>query len=557
MDERNVATEVKDLVQSLATPSSPTPKFILDEVKRTASEIWGTNLKPMVHSRLQFSDRAGYEPEAGVKYGGIRGLVWRWAIAEGLAYNEVQLEMYKWGPHCGLIRCEAGLIELSYSHVWQGLYVHWVVSDIKNHFVKRPTNCRVAIIYEPLKIRPITAGEAKRYALGKAFQLPLWKGLQKFDLFQLTGTTVSAAAITRQMSIAYPDEVSYKEEAHGPRLERDWFRSGDFRGATNYIHSDCTTAVLDAVVSNPYHRRICSDLVEAHQITYCLPERSQGGRIKNVKSSFLQQSGQLMGSMISFPILCCVNAAVLRMSLEISHKRKYTLAEIPGMINGDDILFRGSREDDDVWQAMCPQVGFYESVGKSYLSKDWVQINSRTFDMSMKTPGMAIALKQRGFLNFGVIEGYEKGVSPQDCPSFEDMPLRLSNFWKEFEHLPFGGVERRAKELALTRLTERFEKAKKGGHIPFVPSFTNPVWAGGFGLFAAPFDTDAANLALSYRWIKPALSQYLYEPGSDEEEEDERMETTGSWEQCSWRPLRSENEFLAWRENRLLHKYRD
>jgi len=387
-----------------------------------------------------------------------------------------------------------------------------------------------------------------RYALGKAFQLPLWGGLQSFPLFQLTASTVSAAAVTRQMSIAYPDELSPEGQA-GAGLNRRHFRSGDYRGATNYIHADCTTEVLNAVVRQEDYRRLCRDLVESHDVSYGLPERTQGQK-RAALAVFQQLSGQLMGSMISFPILCCVNAAVLRMSLEISHGRRYSLAELPGLINGDDILFRCSKQDDEVWQMFCPYVGFHESVGKSYISKDWVQINSRTYDMSFSlVPGMAIATKQRGFLNFGVIEGYEKGVDPQDEPSIERLSLRLSGFWKEFEHLPSGGVTKRAKELALERLSERFRRAHKEGFLPFVPSFSNPVWAGGFGLFDAPFDVDAANQAMRYRFIKPATVQYLYDPEDNEFE--------GYWDECGWRNKATEQEFVEWHERKQLEKYRD
>jgi len=557
MDLKSVDNELRGLANDLSAAPADLPDEIYEAIRRTAYEIFEVDPVYPVKDNFQISPKAGFEKEAAIKSGGIRGYVWRWAVARNLVNPEIQLDSMKWGPHCGQVIEYRSLLEMKYSLTWRELYTHWKAErDMLGGFSgrRRPTNCRVAVIFEPLKVRPITAGEALRYALGKPMQAYLWRRLQRFPLFQLTGRMVDVYAITQQMSIRYPWEQCKQQrdsESPHPGLTERWFRSGDFKAATNNLNSRATGAILAAIFSpGSEGRDLAEDLVGEHTVHW--KPMSEGTKAQRdvAWNSFLQQQGQLMGSMISFPLLCTVNAAMLRLAVERwlrerGDDRHLSLYQIPALINGDDILFRGSRRLDDIWQELCPQVGFYESIGKSYISKEWVQINSRTFDVSCDlAPGMVVATRQRAFLNFGVIEGYEKGVDPQDEPNLEDISIRLSGFWDEFKNLPAGGVRRRAQELSVERLNDRFTAAYRQNYIPYIPSLSNPTWAGGFGLYEAELDVDAANQALSYIYRRPQLGNFL------------TGEVEGFWERRAWEPL-DRDGFLAWRDQKLLERYRD
>jgi len=348
--------------------------------------------------------------------------------------------------------------------------------------------------------------------------------------------------------------VKCTEGEFDPGLVERWFQSGDFKAATNNLNSIATATVLQSVFnpeSNAFD--LATDLVGPHEVSYRLMSESTQGH-GEAKGTFIQNQGQLMGSMISFPILCAVNAAVVRRSYErwMDQRQglepgttRVSLQCLPLLINGDDILFRGDKLLFHQWSEDCKSVGFYESVGKSYVSKEWVQINSRTFDISFSVPGMAIATRQRAFLNFGVIEGFEKGVDPQDEPNLEQLSFRLGNFWSEFDHLPWGGVRTRAQQLAKERVTERLTHAFKDGYIPYVPSLSNPTWAGGLGLFDAPFEVDAANEALCWKYVKPTMEQYRI------------GEVEGFWEKHFWKRLNDQDAFVEWHEKKVLERYRD
>jgi len=554
MDERNVETEVKCLLDDLGKESPATPQFLLEEVSRTAREIFGTQ-SPKPSKSFQFSDRAGFEVVAGVQKGGIRGVIWRWALEKGYASSELSLYSLKWGPHRGLVAEYRYLISDLYPHIWDGLFRLWIAEQRVTP--KRPTKCRLAVIFEPLKVRPITAGESMRYALGKAFQQPLWDSLQRFPCFSFTGCSVNASIVTSQLSKYIgdlSDPLYYRGEFRAPRDVL--YVSADYKGATNYMHSDCTQAVLDAIYPDPAWRAIAEDLVGAHDIHYY--DRSGLGRERVLLRQVLQKSGQLMGSMISFPILCCVNVAVLRAAYERVLERTLSLKEIPALINGDDLVARMTTVCYDLWQSWIPHVGFFESPGKSYISRSWVQINSRTFDMEEITPIGFVAVRQRPFVNMGIIEGFKKGIEPQHEPVLENVAVRLGTVRKEFADLP-PRIRSRAEEVFRVRYQERCKNALKAGAIPYIPSWFNPVELGGLGfgsnlrdlqcsIYEEPVDWKEFQASREWKYLKPTGHEFF---SGDLLPADQR------WVQTKMKMPRNWSEYESYAELERLKNYLD
>jgi len=74
---------------------------------------------------------------------------------------------------------------------------------------------------------------------------------------------------------------------------------------------------------------------------------------------FEQVGGQLMGSLLSFPLLCLQNYIAFRWVFP---------ASVPVKINGDDIVFRSTLDQFDRWSAVVGQLGLrlslYEDVGE-------------------------------------------------------------------------------------------------------------------------------------------------------------------------------------------------
>jgi hypothetical protein len=104
-----------------------------------------------------------------------------------------------------------------------------------------------------------------------------------------------------------------------------------------------------------------------------------------------QKWGQLMGSPMSFPILCIVNAAINRHFLELTYEKDLTLRQCPMMINGDDILMIIRRHDLKFWEHLVSTAGLTPSLGKNYFSDKFAMINSRVFLYEPPKPTFAVA----------------------------------------------------------------------------------------------------------------------------------------------------------------------
>jgi hypothetical protein len=111
------------------------------------------------------------------------------------------------------------------------------------------------------------------------------------------------------------------------------------------------------------------------------------------------QNGQLMGSPLSFPILCAINLVAYWTALEEYLCRRIDISDLPVLVNGDDILFRSNDEFYPIWQKWIKAVGFTLSVGKNYISRDFLTVNSESFVWNDRSR----RLRKIGFLNPGLL----------------------------------------------------------------------------------------------------------------------------------------------------------
>jgi hypothetical protein len=233
------------------------------------------------------------------------------------------------------------------------------------HFDLKPPDrlprCEAHAIAEPLKVRMITKNEPETWVL-KPVQMAMWSALKKFKVFDLT---------------------------HGPEIDisrlhygGQWLCSGDYKSATDKLNSDIMETAID--VLKDYIPEEFRDWFiwegGKHQIDY--PKST-------LLESCIQTRGQLMGSLLSFPILCLANfttyayAKMKSMGDKIFFEKIENILRDPRLscfINGDDILFtcdgprsRLYRE----WKTTAHSIGLELSVGKTYLSKYFGLINSQ------------------------------------------------------------------------------------------------------------------------------------------------------------------------------------
>lgn len=203
-------------------------------------------------------------------------------------------------------------------------------------------------IPEPLKVRIITKGEEDNWVL-KPVQMAMWKSLQDYPCFKLTGTPTIPL-----------DVIENWKGTH--------FLSGDYESATDNLNMDIMHLMID---------ELCKTLPSAYHNWL----RWEGGihEIHYPKDSgltpVLQTRGQLMGSLLSFPILCIANACT------IGIVKKKDLPELPALINGDDILFKGSLRQIKAWKRVSHSMGLIPSIGKNFISPTWGTINSQMITM--------------------------------------------------------------------------------------------------------------------------------------------------------------------------------
>jgi hypothetical protein len=232
-----------------------------------------------------------------------------------------------------------------------------------------PIPCGPIGLQEPFKVRVITRGDCVRYHLCREWQPVLHRSLARLDPFHLTMGPCEPRHI--EQLLAKANQFNHPEEG--------FWVSGDYESATDNLSPELSDAAMEAMcdaLGVDYEDRqvllhaLCGHLVEF------------SGRDDGERAISPQQWGQLMGSPVSFPILCLVNAAITRCWMEREFGRKMTLTSAPMLINGDDILFWcPSMDAYGRWKEMVTAAGLKPSLGKNYTSDRFLVINSQIWEV--------------------------------------------------------------------------------------------------------------------------------------------------------------------------------
>jgi len=222
------------------------------------------------------------------------------------------------------------------------------VPDIDHH-----NKVKVSAILEPLKVRTITIGTAKNFIL-KPLQECLLAALRDYPEFKPCFTP------------------EYSKELFALAQNSDLCLSGDYSSATDGLHSDLYRSGFKHLLPllKPYLRDIVEKETGVHFVEY-----PKDFKIPPVH----QTNGQLMGSLLSFPLLCLANAFTLYKSTGKN------LGSIPALLHGDDVAAFISEDEISSWKTFCPQIGLSLSLGKNYVSPDWVSIDSQLYHIPSET----------------------------------------------------------------------------------------------------------------------------------------------------------------------------
>lgn len=210
---------------------------------------------------------------------------------------------------------------------------------------------------EPFKVRVITKGNASVYTVARDYQPRIWSALKSHPVFRLIGESLSLPAMTQFCSEMMPSEDW-------------WIVSGDYKQATDHIPSHLAERLLE---------RVCYRLGVPLEDVPTLRTSLTGHVIFDGPYPFVQESGQLMGSPTSFPILCLYNAALTRLAVETSgtKRRRIPLEHIPMLVNGDDLLLSVPELGQFAnWRKIVKWGGLIPSIGKTLVSRRYGTINS-------------------------------------------------------------------------------------------------------------------------------------------------------------------------------------
>ncbi len=250
--------------------------------------------------------------------------------------------------------------------------------------------CTIQAVLEPLKVRVISKGEAVPYYVSKRLQKTLHDVMRKMNCFRLIGKPLCPTHLVDL----------HKERSDGGSGDFKWF-SIDYSAATDRLSAALSKAILTRITEghDATLRNVWLSVLAPHWCRYPFPF--------NDVEPIDQVNGQLMGSILSFPILCLANLGLYLLNLKKSGDTRTLQRKLNGvLVNGDDMLYVAR---SSMWKShveLGERMGLTMSPGKAYMHSKYANANSACFhyDLSDKnaTP-WAIP-----FLNSGLYFGQNK-----------------------------------------------------------------------------------------------------------------------------------------------------
>lgn len=332
-------------------------------------------------------------------------------------------------------------------------------SGVSPHDCHMLNSVSVSVLPEPGKFRTLSKGHGDLYTQLQPIQggmLQSWKDLP-------------------YSTMRGEDLLPRLQEIEDKSPFPTWV-SGDYSSATDTLSRE--VSLLAATGLPDAERRLAQfSLLPGGVISYPKVKEGPGKYAKVLRParSLPQRNGQLMGHVLSFPLLCVENLATYRLAQTMyvqeadwgsyeyeTRQQEMLVSEELVVINGDDIVFKANAAFFDCFNRAAKRVGFVPSPGKNYFSNTMCQINSQLYSIREKR------LRREGYLSgkliFGtnIKDGGEKsGATPVELGREFS---RLSEFCPQYRH---------SIALALSRFKDTY------GHVR--PNWFLPVHLGGFG----------------------------------------------------------------------------
>jgi hypothetical protein len=213
--------------------------------------------------------------------------------ASRVLIREIENDERNVEEHIGLGKCFVADIcdvELAAKELYESLI---------GHAMHEQPYVKAVGLAESLKVRVITKGAPYTSKILHPLQKFMWRVLKNHPTFFLVGSPVTARAVQDRLGKVLKDD--------------QYYLSGDYSDATNQLAPWVTNCIAEAI----------ADEIGLRPEERELLLRSLTGNIVVDEGEHKQQLwGQLMGSIVSFPILCIANAALCRWSLEVDRQRQ-------------------------------------------------------------------------------------------------------------------------------------------------------------------------------------------------------------------------------------------
>lgn len=253
---------------------------------------------------------------------------------------------------------------------------------------------KVEAVLEPFKVRTISKGESLPYYLAKRVQLALHGEMRKLSCFRLIGRPLDPPDLM---------DIIRETDKYSCSSELEWL-SVDYSAATDGLSARLSQAILRRLLDplyfeNPAFFNMLLGVLAPHEISY--PE-VDGVQLEPV----VQKNGQLMGSILSFPILCLANLGLYLTVKKRTHPWASTKILCNSvLVNGDDMLYCGDRFEWNLHAELGKRIGLEMSPGKAYIHPIYANVNSTSLHCDLSRQGIPTVIR---FLNVGLMMGRHK-----------------------------------------------------------------------------------------------------------------------------------------------------
>jgi len=152
--------------------------------------------------------------------------------------------------------------------------------------------------------------------------------------------------------------------------------SGDYSAATNFINREAVLAIVEVLCESdhltPEEKRV-------------LWESFANLEHESCHGTTVFRRGQMMGSYVSFPMLCIINRCMYNITRTWEARiKKERIGARPARFNGDDCAFNGTNTFFQQWEIVTGYYGMVVNREKTGQSRERIELNSKVYFVSAK-----------------------------------------------------------------------------------------------------------------------------------------------------------------------------